>query len=232
MDESEMPDFIDMNGPGLAGGMEGNSGNQGYSSDVSGIISVAGALGDSDWIDETDEIPAMIFHGDADQTVTIDSAMFVLYGLLEVTIIEGSNYIHQKMDEVGLTHCYHITPGGNHVAYLGNAQEYLLTLNYSSHFMADIICNKAISCSPISTALSESAKSIQYPFPNPCNDILRLTDDYSQGGTIHDMHGRVIEQTPMGKQSISLSHLSEGMYYLKTKLSSETVGFPLIIQHD
>ncbi|MFM7725201.1 MAG: alpha/beta hydrolase, partial [Flavobacteriales bacterium] len=110
MDENEIPAWLDMTIPGLEGGLEGNSGNPGYSTEVMGILPVSGALGDSDWIDAGDTTPACIFHGDADATVTIDSAMFVLFGLINVTTIEGSNYIADRMDAVGIDHCYHVTP--------------------------------------------------------------------------------------------------------------------------
>jgi para-nitrobenzyl esterase len=231
MDENEIPDFIDMSGPGLNGNLEGNSGNPGYSSSVKGIISVAGALGDSDWIDASDTVPAMLFHGDADQTVTIDSAMFVLYGMLPVTVIEGSNYINQRMDEVGLAHCYRITPGGNHVAYLGDDAEYQITLNSSSDFMADVICDNTITCLDITTTIAET-KTTTLPYPNPCSDLLHLPSEFSQGATIYDAQGKMILSTVPGQNSIQLDFLSSGVYYIKSQNSNTTVGYAIILQND
>lgn len=229
MDENEIPSFIDMTGPGLDLTLEGNSGNQGYSSEVKGIISVAGALGDSDWIDESDTVPAMLYHGDADQTVTIDSAMFVLYGLLQVTVIEGSNYINQRMDEVGLAHCYRITPGGNHVAYLGNDAEYQLTLNSSSDFMADVICVNSITCSDFSTSVEES-NIHALPYPNPCSNVLYLTSDFSQGSILYDAQGKIMLTTSPGQSSIHVDSLPSGLYYIRSMQSQSTLGYAIIIE--
>ncbi len=53
------------------GGVEGNSGNEGYSSSLSGIISLAGALHRSEYVDEND-IPSVFCHGDADGVVPYD----------------------------------------------------------------------------------------------------------------------------------------------------------------
>ncbi len=53
------------------GGSEGNSGNEGYSSSLSGVISLAGALHRSEYVDEND-IPAVFCHGDADGVVPYD----------------------------------------------------------------------------------------------------------------------------------------------------------------
>ena len=231
MDESDRPDFIDMSGPGLSGGLEGNSGNPGYSSDVNGIISVAGALGDSDWIDENDVVPAMLFHGDNDQTVTIDSAMFVLYGLLQVTVIEGSNYINQRMNEVGLTHCYRITPGGNHVAYLGNSSEYQITLDFSADFMADIICDNAITCPEIVNSIAES-NIADLPYPNPCNDLLTLTKSFSNGANLYDAQGRKVLSTSPGENTIQVDVLPTGLYFIRPLHSAETNGYPIMIEHN
>ena len=53
------------------GGMEGDSGNPGYSSELSGVISLAGALHRSEYLDEND-IPSVFCHGSADGVVPYD----------------------------------------------------------------------------------------------------------------------------------------------------------------
>ena len=53
------------------GGVEGNSGNEGFSSSVSGVISFAGALHRSEYID-MDDVPSVFCHGDADVVVPYD----------------------------------------------------------------------------------------------------------------------------------------------------------------
>ena len=55
----------------IGGGIEGNSGNPGYSSELSGVISLAGALHRSEYIDSYD-IPSVLCHGDADGVVPYD----------------------------------------------------------------------------------------------------------------------------------------------------------------
>ncbi len=53
------------------GGIEGSSGNPGYSSSLSGVISLAGALHRSEYVDMND-VPTVFCHGDADDTVPYD----------------------------------------------------------------------------------------------------------------------------------------------------------------
>ena len=53
------------------GGFEGSSGNAGYSSELAGVISLAGALHRSEYLDSND-VPAVFCHGDSDNVVPYD----------------------------------------------------------------------------------------------------------------------------------------------------------------
>jgi poly(3-hydroxybutyrate) depolymerase len=106
MDDDEIPSFLDTSAPGLTGGVEGNSGNQGYSSAIKGLVSHCGAMGDNAWIDADEQTPACLFHGSADNTVPIDSTMFTLLGFFPVAITEGSIPISERMTGLGIEHCF------------------------------------------------------------------------------------------------------------------------------
>ncbi|MFM7728891.1 MAG: T9SS type A sorting domain-containing protein, partial [Flavobacteriales bacterium] len=185
------------------------------------ILPVSGALGDSDWIDNGDTTPACMFHGDADATVTIDSAMFVLFGLINVTSIEGSNYIADRMDAVGIDHCYHVTPGGGHVPYLGDAGEYDYTLSLMSGFMQGLICNETLDCeyhviNDVSNSTLELASTNKLTiYPNPANDVFFLKGVYNQTCTkLYTLDGRKVTDI-LGSQ-FNASTLPEGIYVVET----------------
>ncbi len=218
MDENEIPSWLDMSIPGLEGGLEGESGNPGYSSEVSGILPVSGAMGDSDWVDAGDTTPACMFHGDADLTVTIDSATFVLFGLINVTTIEGSNYIADRMDEVGVEHCYHVAPGGGHVPYLGNAGEYDYTLSLMSGFMHGLVCNETFDCSyhEILSGTHDIAEQQEvFVYPNPANDIFFLNGaDTRVCSKLYTLDGRKV--TDITGAQFNASSLSDGIYVIET----------------
>ncbi len=55
----------------FAGGIEGDSGNSGYSSELSGVISLAGALHRSEYLNAND-VPSFFCHGDDDSVVPYD----------------------------------------------------------------------------------------------------------------------------------------------------------------
>jgi hypothetical protein len=216
MDENEIPSWLDMTIPGLEGGLEGESGNPGYSSEVAGILPVSGAMGDSDWIDAGDTTPACMFHGDADLTVTIDSATFVLFGLINVTTIEGSNYIADRMDEVGVEHCYHVTPGGGHVPYLGNPTEYDYTLSLMSGFLHGLVCNETFDCTyhEILSGTSEIADYEQLNvYPNPADNMIFIPHATGQTvSALFTLDGRKVAD--ITGTSFNTSTLTEGVYVL------------------
>jgi hypothetical protein len=216
MDENEIPAWLDMSIPGLEGGLDGESGNPGYSSEVSGILPVSGAMGDSDWIDAGDTTPACVFHGDADLTVTIDSATFVLFGLINVTTIEGSNYITNRMEEVGVEHCYRVTPGGGHVPYLGNPTEYDMTLSLMSGFLHGLVCDETFDCTyhEILSSTDEIASSAQFNvYPNPANHEIFLPDATGKTlSALYTLDGRKVAD--ITGSTFDTSTLAEGVYVL------------------
>ena len=65
------------------------------------IVSCWGAIGDLDWIDIDDNVPAIMFHGTADPVVPFNSGFpYVLD--IALPIVYGSNLIHDRLDEVGI----------------------------------------------------------------------------------------------------------------------------------
>ena len=53
----------------IGGTLEGDAGNDGYSSEINGVISFAGGINDLNWMDVNDE-PIVFVQGDADGTVS------------------------------------------------------------------------------------------------------------------------------------------------------------------
>ena len=75
LDQKEVPSFIDLAKNGL---MEGNSGNEGFSSKVHGVLNFWGSMVNYAWINQGDA-PLFNVHGTADKTVPFDSS-FTYHG--------------------------------------------------------------------------------------------------------------------------------------------------------
>ncbi|MFM7309717.1 MAG: alpha/beta hydrolase fold domain-containing protein [Flavobacteriales bacterium] len=232
MDESEIPSWLDMSIAGLEGGLEGNSGNPGYSSDVQGIIPISGALGDSDWIDAGDTTPACVFHGDADQTVTIDSATFVLFGLINVTTIEGSNYCVERMNQEGIENCYHMTQGGGHVPYLGNPAVYDTTMSIMSNFLSHLVCDIPLDCEyrALSTSVDERDEVGLTIYPNPSHGSFQVLGLHEPTMVVvYDAMGRVVEQALLQPHQAMQLDIPAGMYLIRFGEDSGSKTYTLMV---
>ena len=128
----EIPSFLYDDYDDL-GGLEGLSGNPGYSSDFYGIVNLSGAVGDQSWIIEND-IPIVSMHGDQDDTVPYDDNLVTLFGLnVEV---DGSYVIHQRMMELGNYSDLHTYVNQGHSPYSNMNFE----AEFSSEFLYEIVC--------------------------------------------------------------------------------------------
>tara|TARA_B110000503_G_scaffold134094_1_gene212572 strand:- start:739 stop:2001 length:1263 start_codon:yes stop_codon:yes gene_type:complete len=135
---SEIPEQVDQSAAGMAGGLEGESGNPGYNSDIMGVINVAGALKTSSYLSEGDE-PLVSVHGTADETVPYGAGMISLNGF-PITDVEGSGVIHELAESLGLNHCLTTLEGAGHVAHAYDTDAYLATLSTISGAVSSWLC--------------------------------------------------------------------------------------------
>lgn len=104
---SEYMDYLNQ-----SGGLEGNSGNAGYSTEVRGVINIAGALIRADLVDQGE--PALFsVHG------TDDSVVPFMEGVSDDSGVttQGSGMIHPEADNEGVTNTLKTITGGAHDAF-------------------------------------------------------------------------------------------------------------------
>jgi len=138
-DESEIPPQVDQSAAGMGGGLEGESGNAGYSSEVAGVINICGALKTATYLSEGDE-PLISVHGTADETVPFGTGMISLSGI-PVTEVDGSSIIHTLADSLGIDNCFTILEGAGHVAHVADADAYYQTLGTVSGALSSWLCS-------------------------------------------------------------------------------------------
>jgi para-nitrobenzyl esterase len=223
MQEDEIPAAIDLSEPGLDGGIEGNSGNTGYSSYFNAVLSIAGAIVDTTYI-EANDMPACLFHGTNDATVPYGSDMLVIAGLWDVTEVDGSYSIDQKLNQLGINHCFEIYEGQGHVPSVTQPAYYDTTLSIISNFLSHFVCDAELDCSyrDITTSQNElTAKSAMKIWPNPADNILNIlfNDEASCPIQVFNTTGQLIMTTPKASSGqtlqLDISNLSSGFYLLK-----------------
>ena len=198
------------------GGIEGDSGNDGYPSNVSGAINLCGALGSVDFMQAGEE-PVVSIHGDADQTVPYgtDFARAAGFDIMEVA---GSQSIQQKADDLGITNALWTIPGADHMAH-ANGSNFPTTVQFVSDFLYPlIVCEPAVG---INEEQAQSMASVSV-FPNPASNYLITDLNRSQNNTAHlqlfDNTGRLIKSLKaQGNQYVSLERndLPAGIYHLQ-----------------
>lgn len=93
------------------GGLEGNTGNPGYSSDANIVIELCGAINDTLWIEKGDQ-PLVAMHGDKDGTVPFghDNAFAIIP-------LYGSSCIAERMKNIHIDYAFYNFKGQDHVPF-------------------------------------------------------------------------------------------------------------------
>jgi para-nitrobenzyl esterase len=223
---SEFPAWADTTGqPGLTGGIEGNSGNPGYSSNVKAVINICGALGDSAWIHAGDE-PALLLHGDADETVPYGSAQIVLLAVYPLLQVDGSFPVHHRLDQMGVTNCFETHEGQDHVPHVSDPAYYDTTIVLMRNFLVHYVCGDPLNCNyTTAVGINENSAigSVLPIFPNPSNG--NFTVDLSRlAGTdftveVVDARGAVVAAyAGLSNEEIQIQeNLSAGIYLIRVK---------------
>ena len=116
----------------IGGDIEGNSGNPGYSSQISGVISLAGALHRSEYVDSND-IPSVFAHGDNDGVVPYDCNGFQNNPSFDQLC--GGGALINDFQTSGLPSDLLTFPGDNHCPWDGDGNKMNQVISFVSDFV-------------------------------------------------------------------------------------------------
>lgn len=136
---SEIPAAIDTN---QLGGLEGNSGNPGYCSAINGVINLAGAVGDSLWMQPGDE-PMVTAQGDNDGTVPYCTAMIYVSGF-PIMVVSGGGSMQIRCFNIGICNPIHTYYGQGHSADISTSPN---NMDSTIALISDFVY-KQIGCTP------------------------------------------------------------------------------------
>jgi len=134
------------------GGVEGNSGNEGYSSSLSGVISLAGALHRSEYVDQND-IPAVFCHGDADGVVPYDCNGFQNNSSYDQLC--GGGALYNEFQSSGLDTDLLTFPNDDHCPWSVNASKMDEVISFVSDFVYE-----RLNCEQSSSLFEDKPESI------------------------------------------------------------------------
>jgi acetyl esterase/lipase len=165
--DNEIPAYLYANPSDTTGigGVEGNSGNPGFSSAVAGVFNYSGAIGDTNWIN-TGDAPIIGFHDVGDNVVPFDTREVSVSGVPTGLIASGSRDLHARLTNLDVVNELNTYPGNGHVAYAQSDLPNLL--EKTKTFMFDnVTCKQSTGIAKINKA--EPKINL---YPNPSTGIL------------------------------------------------------------
>ena len=225
-DEGEIPAQIDITESGLEGGLEGVSGNPGYSSEVQGVFNIAGALQTTDFLALGDNERLFSVHGTEDNTVPYGEGTISLMGF-NIIDVDGSALIHEQAEALGLEHCLITVEGAGHVPHIDilSPEYYDLTISALAGKLGEWACEDYVTfCSGYdhtapTTVREYKDKASPLIFPNPASadEIIRLRFAAASEWPLTNIMGQTMGQGYASEGTeVELQGLPAGMYLIHT----------------
>lgn len=209
MHENDITDEALLEALNNNGGIEGNSGNEGYSSHVRGAISLAGGIADVDFITPDDEGLLLIScHGDNDATVPFQCGQPLSNPVLPQLCGGGAMYNHTQ--SINFESHYHLTfEGAGHVPWEfgGTSEDAMLD------FVSQNLYNN-LDCAVVSLN-EEDKENTPTIFPNPTESKLTINSlKRIYKVVVSNLKGVVLFKSE-NPTSINLEHLPRGIYLVE-----------------
>ena len=226
------------------GGLEGTSGNPGYSTNVKGVLNLCGALARYGWL-EVGDVPLCSIHGTSDGTVKYNRG--IVNPGTPLMYLDGSRMLHDRACAINVQSNFYTFPGAPHVPYAGTSASALAYMDTTENFVRDFLVDR-LGCTetPLQLANAPLQLAILYPmnycdgspvdevclgagieesteletliYPNPTSGNISINlSVYNQYQIqIVDMSGRILEERSFEgvTQSIDLSGYKNGTYLI------------------
>jgi hypothetical protein len=254
-DECELTDYLSPSTITQLGGLEGTSGNPGYSSKVQGVLNGCGALAKYRWL-EAGNVPLCSVHGTNDGTVKYNRG--IVNPGTPLMFLDGSRMLHERACAVGLEHSFYTFAGAPHVPYVGSQTYMDTTINFFRDFLIgqmgcpDAIlqaenapletanlyacnyCNgNAVNeiCSPLSVIENQNNMSVQI-YPNPAGSSVNIVPNIEGSYTVEvfDFTGRKLISTVKdnGITELNIENLSTGTYLVRISSGNQSYTEKLV----
>ena len=232
--DCEISDYLNSANLAALGGLEGASGNPGYSTKVAGVINMCGALGRYSWL-EAGDVPLVSLHGTNDATVKYNRG--VVNPGVALMYLDGSRMLIERSCALNHPHKLYTFHGAPHVPYAGTGATQVAYMDTTVNFVRDFLVQR-LGCtdmdlqaantpaqnanlyainycdgSPVdetclTLGLAENGKENELMlYPNPASS--QVTINYESEGlktiSVIDISGRVVMMKEMNESAYVLS---------------------------
>ncbi len=239
-DKAEFNEYTDLTDPDLfdrLGGLEGNSGNPGYSSQVQGVINLCGALGMKGWIDNPD-VPTISMHGTEDNTVPYGDGAFELPPFISVPLA-GSGVLDSVADANGVDHELWTWFGQGHVPYVNSSTPEVYAdsvTRFLSVHMYDWVCDEPAPEPFITTSVSEQLADNLQLYPNPASDVLNIKRPAGITAVdvrFYDSVGQLVLERPAVQADqlwLPRAQMPAGLYIVEVSVQDTRVQHKIVLE--
>lgn len=196
------------------GGIDGNSGNPGYSSDGKAVINLAGALNSASFI-STGDMPSVNVQGDIDATVPY-LCDYPLNGTVLVNLC-GLGVLESEYAAKSIYHMSKVYPGDGHVPWSTDPAKFAQVDSMVTEFLYNMTCS-AVGVNEVATTTEVNL------FPNPATSELNIRcAEAVTEITVYDQLGRVVLNHSVNNNKnyvLNTTSLSTGLYLIKVHFAN------------
>lgn len=206
----------------LLGGVEGNSGNPGFSSNSHVLINVAGAVLDTQIILQQHVRPIISFHGTADNTVKFGRG-FVQVNGFNILQLDGSSLIDLRVNQLGSVSSLFAFQGVDHdLPY--NTDRRNTIVNETANFLYAWLQGNLGQPSFYDLRMAL--------YPNPAREVLKIALEKSANLRILTSTGQMLGEFELreGENSIPVLHLPRGLVILNVSDGQKTIARKVLLQ--
>jgi para-nitrobenzyl esterase len=217
--ESEIPEAVD---PTEFGGIEGNSGNPGYSSNVKAIVNLCGAIGDTSWI-ELNDTPCLSMHGTNDDVVPYGTAVINVIGI-PLFEVDGSSSIAVRQQNTNVNHQFVTWQGAPHTPFINSAAYMDSVFMSVTPFLAD-----QLGCETILAVNTASQDEEFILFPNPSNAKVKIqSKSIPEKTELFSVSGNLVSSF-QNTSEFDVSGLAKGVYFVAITTNEKAAFRKLIV---
>jgi hypothetical protein len=209
--ENQLPADLDSIVVGM-GGLDGNSGNPGYSSSVKAIINLAGGLNVPEFI-TPGGLPVVSAQGDMDDVVPY-TCNYPNIGITVDVRLCGLGSLQPLIDSNIAYHESIVFPGDGHVPWQNDTAKFNRVDTLVTGFLAPLACSAdPTGISPVNN------DAVITLFPNPASDVVNIRSSQLLNYIrVYDETGRMIteaEHINSLNYQLNTSALSKGLYLVQ-----------------
>ncbi|WP_022821997.1 alpha/beta hydrolase [Hymenobacter norwichensis] len=215
---SEVPAYVDV---AALGGIEGSSGNPGYSSAVLAVLNLSGATESVNYI-EPGNVPLCSVHGTADNVVPYLKGR--VGSVLPPKYVVGSGLLNPRATAVGVRNVLRTFRGAGHIPFEGTSASGLAYADTTFRTIRDFLRPSLGQPGTVLSAATAARRAAALQaYPVPATTEIQLT---AAAGTVFKPHtaelldatGRVVRrfQWETASQLLPRENLKAGLYYLRS----------------